>query len=139
MAHRRGLPDQDERGWARSVEHAAGAHVAARLMRLPAEERWALLRVLIGLGKPAPGLLAGERAGLLSLNAGEPVLTAVARGPQRRRRPGAAVGGLEEALPEDLRAALMPAVVESSVSNQFLPTPSAVEVRWSSTPPTGVD
>ena len=109
VAHRRDLPDQDEAGWARSVEHAAGAHVAARLRRLPPDERWALLRVLIGLGEPAEGLLAGERAGLLHLGDDTPTVTAVARGLMDGEARGGLLSGLDgEPLPDDLRAALVP-------------------------------
>ena len=113
VAHRRDLPDQDEAGWARSVEHAAGAHVAARLRRLPPDERWALLRVLIGLGEPAEGLLAGERAGLLHLGDATPTVTAVARGLMDGEARGGLLSGLDgEPLPDDLRAALVPPALE---------------------------
>jgi tetratricopeptide (TPR) repeat protein len=109
VAHRRDLPDQHEAGWARSVEHAAGAHVAARLRRLPPDERWALLRVLVGLGEPAEGLLAGERAGLLHLSEDTPTVTAVARGLMDGEARGGLLSGLDgEPLPDDLRAALLP-------------------------------
>ena len=38
VAHRRPLPERDEPAWTRSVEHAAGAHVAARLLALAPEK-----------------------------------------------------------------------------------------------------
>ncbi|MCK6524140.1 hypothetical protein L6R49_22260 [Myxococcota bacterium] len=126
MAHRRPLPERDEPAWTRSVEHAAGAHVAARLLALPPDPRWDTLRLLLGLGEPAEGLLAGERAGLVSLSGGRVTVTAVARGLTEGEARGGLLAGLEGAgLPEDLQRVLVPALEGSSVSNQSSPTPSS--------------
>lgn len=106
VRHRVWAGGGDEADWARSVERAAGEHVADRLSRIDRAEALDALRVIVGLEPPELGVRAGERLGLLRIVGGRVRVQAVARG----LADGDGRGGLSSAmgaLPLDLRRALV--------------------------------